>query len=66
MKHYYLIIGFLLMCVSCKPQSEINKVSVEKSTIEDLIQNLEDSQNKEIIVCGISSLWGNAYQFHHL
>lgn len=50
MKCYYLLIGFLLFSLSCKPQSEGNHLSHNRPTIEALIKNLEDSKNDQIIV----------------
>jgi len=50
MKCYYLIIGFLLFSLSCKPQAEGNHSSHNRPTIESLIKNLEDSKNDQIMV----------------
>ena len=60
MKYYYLIIVILFFNVSCKQQSETKQSSVGKSTIEALIQNLEDSENNEIIVVAHRGDWRNA------
>lgn len=51
------LIIFLASVLSayCQPES-----SEEKSTIQSLIQNLEDSQNKEIIVVAHRGDWRNA------
>lgn len=60
MKCYYLIIGFLLYSLSCKPQSEGNHLSHNRPTIEALIKNLEDSKNDQIIVIAHRGIWRNA------
>jgi len=60
MKCYYLIIGFLLFSLSCKPQAEGNHLSHNRPTIEDLIKNLEDSKNDQIIVIAHRGIWHNA------
>jgi len=60
MKSYYLIIGFLLFSLSCKPQAEGNQVSPNRPTIEDLIKNLEDSNSDQIIVIAHRGIWHNA------
>ncbi len=60
MKYYYLII--LLFFFSCTRQHKTNKSSVEKQTIDALIQNLEDSENNEIIVVAHRGDWRNAPQ----
>lgn len=48
--YYYLIIGFLLFGLSCKPQADGNYLSHNRPTIEALIKNLEDSKNDQIMV----------------
>jgi len=60
MKCYYLIIGFLLFSISCKPQAEGNHVSHNRPTIEALIKNLEDSKNDQIMVIAHRGIWNNA------
>ena len=60
MKCYYLIIGFLLFSSSCKPQADVNHLSHDRPTIEDLIKNLEDSKNDQIIVIAHRGIWHNA------
>lgn len=60
MKYYYLIIGILLICVSCKQRPKRSQLSVDLSPIEALIQNLEDSKNKEIIVVAHRGDWRNS------
>lgn len=60
MKNYLFLFGILLVCATCKSQSENSQASVEIQAIEDLIQNLEDSENKEIIVVAHRGDWRNA------
>ncbi len=60
MRYYYLIITILLVFVSCTQQSKNNQSSVQKPTIEALIQNLENSENNEIIVVAHRGDWRNA------
>jgi len=57
MKCYYLIIGFLLFSLSCKPQAEGNYSSHNRPAIGDLIKNLEDSKNDQIIVIAHRGIW---------
>jgi len=60
MKYYYLIIGILLISVSCKKQPVGNQALVLKPSIEALIKNLEDSENNQIIVVAHRGDWRNA------
>ncbi len=60
MKSYYLIIGYLLFSLSCRPQAEGNNLTHNRPTIEDLIKNLEDSINDQIIVIAHRGIWHNA------
>ncbi len=64
MKHF-LPIAFLLIWVSCKEHNLANKSSDNNipqmvSTIEDKIENLKNSLNKEIIVVAHRGDWRNA------
>lgn len=61
MKHsYILIIGFLLFVTTCKSQSEENQSSLNRPTIEILIQNLKDSRSDQIMVIAHRGDWRNA------
>jgi len=54
MKNYYLLLAYILISVSGISQN------TKKPTIEALIHNLEDSENKEIIVVAHRGDWRNA------
>ena len=58
--YYYLIIGFLLFSLSCKPQANGNHLSHNRPTMEALIKNLEDSKNNQIMVIAHRGIWNNA------
>ena len=60
MKYYYLIIGILFICVSCKQRPKRSLLPVSILPIEALIQNLENSVNNEIIVVAHRGDWRNA------
>jgi glycerophosphoryl diester phosphodiesterase len=57
MKNYSILV-FIIIIASCKVVE--NKSKVKGPSIEELIQNLEDSQNKEIIVVAHRGDWRNA------
>ena len=60
MKYNYLIIGFLLFSITCNPQPVRNKFSLNRPTIEALIQNLKDSKSDQIMVIAHRGDWRNA------
>jgi len=60
MNFYYLIIGVFLIGISCKKQSSENQSLVLQPSIEALINNLEDSENDQIIVVAHRGDWRNA------
>lgn len=57
---YILIIGFLLFVTTCKSQSEENQSSLNRPTIETLIENLKDSKSDQIMVIAHRGDWRNA------
>ena len=60
MKYRCFFRVLLLLIVSCKSKLDKSHLKVERRTIESLIQNLEDSENKEIIVVAHRGDWRHA------
>ncbi len=61
MKYYLFIVSILTIIFSCKEQNnQGNQQTVEHTSISNLIQNLEDSENDEVIVIAHRGDWRNA------
>jgi glycerophosphoryl diester phosphodiesterase len=62
MKYLFLSISILAIISSCKEQNSSKKIqkTVKQVSITDLIQNLEDSENNEVIVIAHRGDWRNA------
>ena len=55
-----MCLATLIICTSCKSPSNKTYSTIENQSIEALIQNLEDSQNKEVIVVAHRGDWRHA------
>lgn len=61
MKYFFFSISILAIISSCKEQNnQTSQQVVEQTSINDLIQNLEDSENNEVIVIAHRGDWRNA------
>ena len=61
MKYYLFIISLLAILFSCNEHNNRSSQQiVEQTSISDLIQNLEDSENNEVIVIAHRGDWRNA------
>lgn len=56
---FILLFGFLIITTACQPSTK-DQTKSKAPTIKSLIENLEDSQNKEIIVVAHRGDWRNA------
>ena len=60
LKYSFFVIVHFFLFVSCKSKLYKTPSIIKRSTIQSLIQNLEDSKNDQIIVVAHRGDWRNA------